>query len=122
MPVKYLANQPAFNSFKAELRTKFQENFYSFHVCKYIHGNEECDECYRLGPDNVASQAWDQPSFFVLYINPDLCGEVLAYFRELIIDYPLHEDEDPNDPDGNSHIRNIFMCPYCGTKYAEQNL
>ena len=121
MPVKHLENQAEFNSFKAELRNKFQENFVSFHVCKDIHGNEECDQCNPIGPDRVVSQAWNQPTFFVLYINPDLYQEVFAYFTELIIDYPLHEDEAPNDPDGSSHITNIFMCPYCGIDFASQN-
>ena len=63
MPVKHLENQAEFNYFKAELRNKFQENFVSFHVCKDIHGNEECDQCNPIGPEGVVSQAWNQPTF-----------------------------------------------------------
>ena len=121
MPVKHLANLGEFNSFKAELRHMFQENFVSFHVCKNIHGNEECNQCHPIGPDLVVSQAWNQPAFYVLYINHDLYQRVFRFFLRLIRDYPLHGDEDPNDPDGNSHINNIFMCPYCGTYFTEQN-
>ena len=121
MPVKHLANLDEFNSFKAELRQMFLENVFSFHVCKNTHGTEYCDQCHPIGPYHVVSQAWNQPAFYVLYINHDLYQRVFRFFLRLIRDYPLHPDEDPNDPDGNSHINNIFMCPYCGTYFTEQN-
>ena len=121
MPVKYLENQAEFNLFKAELRAKFQENRVSFHVCKDIHGDEECHQCNAVEPYGVVSQGWDQPTFFVIYINPHLYERVFEYFTQLIIDHPLHEDEDEDDVDGNSHIETIFMCPYCGTDFASQD-
>ena len=121
MPVKYLENQAEFNLFKAELRAKFQENRVSFHVCKDVHGDEHCIQCNAVGPYGVVSQDWDQPTFFMIYINTQLYQSVFEFFTQLIIDHPLHEDEDEDDVDGNSHLSTIFMCPYYGTKFPYQH-
>ena len=121
MPVKHLANLNDFNSFRAELRQVFVENVHSFHVCKNTHGTAYCDQCHPVGPYHVVSQAWNQPSFYVLYIDHALAQRVRTFFLRLITEHPIGPDEDPNDPDGNSHITTIFMCPYCGTHFTEQN-
>ena len=121
MPIKFLENRAELDSFEPELKAEFQENYRSFHVCKDTHGNEQCHQCNMVGPQGVVSQAWDQPSFYMIYINPDLYTRMFDIFTQLIIDHSLDEDEDEDDLDGNSHIGTIFMCPYCGTKFDSQH-
>ena len=121
MPVKHLANLNDFHSFRAELREVFIENVHTFHVCKSTHGTEYCDQCHPVGPYDVVSQAFNHPSFYVLYIDHALAQRLRTFFLRLITEHPIDPDEDPNDPDGNSHITTIFMCPYCGTHFTEQN-
>ena len=103
------------------MKAQFIENKVSFHVCKDTHGNEQCYQCNSVGSQGVVSQAFDHPTFYVIYINPDLYQRIFHIFTQLIIDHPLHEDEDEDDLDGNSHIGTIFMCPYCGTSFVSQH-
>ena len=121
MPIKFLENRAKLDLFEPELKAEFQDNKVSFHVCKDIHGDEQCYQCNSVGPQGVVSQAWDQPTFYMIYINPDLYTRMFDIFTQLIIDHPLHEDEDEDDLDGNSHIGTIFMCPYCGTSFVSQH-
>ena len=115
MPIKFIENHSELDLIEPELKAQFIENKVSFHVCKDTHGNEQCYQCNRV------SQEFDHPTFYVIYINKDLYQRIFQIFTHLIIDHPLHEDEDEDDLDGNSHVGTIFMCPYCGSSFGSQH-
>ena len=114
MPIKFIENHSELDLIEPELKAQFIENKVSFHVCKDTHGNEQCYQCNRV------SQEFDHPTFYVIYINEDLYQRMKEIFTQLILDHPLHEDEDEDDLDGNSHISTIFMCPFCGSSFGSQ--
>ena len=115
MPIKFITNDFELDQIHPEIKARFIENRFSFHICKDTHGTEECHQC------TMVSQEFDHPTFYVIYINEELEQRMKEIFIELILDHPLHEDEDEDDLDGNSHIGTIFMCPYCGTSFVSQH-